>query len=211
MIQVAQQPEPPNFDALVRQPGTRFLAVNPHPTRDEWKGRDYWRHISDQLYSVYKGICAYLGEWFSKPAKSVDHFIPKSVAPTLAYEWGNYRLTSTLINNYKDNDTNIVDPFTVQLGWFVLDLPSCLIKPGTSLSSSIMSMVTNTINVLKLNDNDDLVQNRCNILKEYANGDVAFIFLRNHYPYIAAELERQGAVETVKSMFVLNQTILPSP
>ena len=200
MIPVPRQPEPNDFDRLVRKPGMEFLRTTPIPSNKDWKHNRYWKDASAELYTAYKGICSYSGEWISRPG-SVDHFIPKRRNPKLAYEWDNYRLSSPKLNNYKGDKEGIADPFVIRSGWFTLDFPSCLIKPGIGLSSAEKRLVQYTIDVLKLNDDDDLVQNRCNILVYYALDDVSFKYLRDHYPFIAAELERQGIVITVKEMF----------
>ncbi|MEW5816718.1 MAG: hypothetical protein AB1798_15160 [Spirochaetota bacterium] len=200
MIPITRQPEPKNFDRLVRKPGKKFLRNTPNPTNKDWKNNRYWQAVTVELYNAYKGICSYSGEWISRPG-SVDHFIPKRRNPYLAYEWDNYRLSSPKLNNYKGDKEGITDPFAIDFGWFVLEFPSCLIKPGLGLSTDEKRMVQYTIDVLKLNDGDDLVQNRCNILVYYAHGDISFKFLSERYKFIAAELQRQGLVETAKDMF----------
>jgi len=199
MIPVQKKVEPSNFDTLVRQPGMKFLRSNPSPTSKDWKTHRYWKNVSDEICSAYNQTCSYLGEWISKPG-SIDHFIPKSRQPNLAYEWDNYRLCDPKINNYK-GDNDVADPFGIKVGWFVLDLPSCLIKPGTGLSREEEQLVQKTIDILKLNDNDDFVQSRCDILVFYSREEVTFNFLTARYPFIASELQRQGIVETVKTMF----------
>lgn len=200
MMLVHRRPETTNFDTLVRQPGIAFLRTKPVPTKKDWDRNRYWRYISNELYSAYNSTCAYLGEWIPTPG-SIDHFIPKTVNPSLAYEWDNYRLSSQKMNNNKGSNVNIVDPFLVRPGGFILDLPSCLIHAGPGLSTIETQLIQNTIDILKLNDDDNLVQNRCNILVFYSQGDLSITFLRKRYPYIASELERQGIVETVKTMF----------
>lgn len=47
-----------------------------------------------------------------------------------------------------------------------------------------------------------LGQERCNILIEYARGDVLIGFLQRRYPFIAKEVERQGlSKEDLKTQF----------
>jgi hypothetical protein len=201
MIPVIKQNEPANFDNAVRQPGKSFLISHPNP-----KSRDFtpfWNRVSAELYRLYNGICAYTGEWFSttQTAASVDHFIPKSFAPHLAYEWDNYRLTIQKINGYKADKTGLVDPFEVQIGWFVLDIPSCIIKPNALLSNSDHAKVQYTIEVLKLNDDDAFVQRRCDIIMDYVCKDITFSFMQRKYPYIACELQRQNLIYTVGQYF----------
>jgi uncharacterized protein (TIGR02646 family) len=193
MIRINQQPEPNNFNSKVRQPGQDFLQRYPTPRGRDWK--PYWRKISKNLYQSYFGICAYTGMWFARIGNiSVDHFRPKSIYPHLAYEWTNYRLTTQKTNYYKADDDNIVDPFMVQAEWFILDFPSCLIKPGNNVTQSERSQIENTINVLKLNG-EEFVELRDNIIQNYIDGIMAFNNMNEKYPFIAYELERQNLTD----------------
>lgn len=203
MIPVKLQTEPSTFDMNVRQPGNAFLSVCPSPIHKDWGKHSYWQRASDDLYRAYGGICAYTGEWFPRTStsSSVDHFIPKSVATNLAYEWSNYRLTTQKANNNKASHMGIADPFTITSGWFVLDLPSCLVKPGEVLTNAERAMVERTINVLKLNDDDEYVQGRCDIILYYINGDISISYMWDKYPFIAHELTRQNLLVDVKDMF----------
>jgi hypothetical protein len=203
MIPVKRQNEPENFNNDVRIKGLRFLGRNPHPTSKEFGKHNYWKNINSELYRLYKGICAYTGEWFSGSQSnvSIDHFIPKTIAPRLAYEWDNYRLTTQKINNNKGDIIGLIDPFEVQFGWFILDFPSCLIKPNSDLPITEYEKVKFTIKVLKLNSDDEIVQNRCNIIIYFINGDISFKFLKERYPYIAYELERQDLIDNIQDYF----------
>lgn len=203
MIPVVQKAEPSTFNNRVRQPGQSFLASCSSPTHKDWSKHSYWQRIKDDLYSSYGGICAYTGEWFPRTsvASSVDHFIPKSIAPNLAYEWSNFRLSTQKANTNKDNSVGIADPFKILSGWFVLDIPSCLLRPGKGLPSADHQMVDFTIRVLKLNDDDDYVQGRCNVILDYIRGDISYDYMWKKYPFIAHELTRQNLLEDVKKMF----------
>jgi 5-methylcytosine-specific restriction endonuclease McrA len=86
MIPVVKQPEPDDFNQRVRIPGQEYLKTNPAPKSKEFDHHRYWSRIKPELYQLYRGICAYTGEWFPNTAASVDHFIPKSKKPQLAYE-----------------------------------------------------------------------------------------------------------------------------
>lgn len=123
MIPVAPQPEPQGFDSGVRQRGKSFLAANPGAT----KLPNYWKNTATDLYTAYKGICASTCMYFVAPG-SVDHFVPKSRRPDLAYEWSNYRLALPQVNSYKGDSVDVLDPFVVPEGWFILDFPSCLVR-----------------------------------------------------------------------------------
>lgn len=203
MIRVTLQAEPALFDVKVRKRGQTFLDTHPRPTKRDWEKHRYWKEASEDLYSAYGGICAYTGVWFSKTqtSVSVDHFMPKSVYPHLAYEWRNFRLTTQKVNEAKAAEMGLVDPFLVASGWFVLDLPSCLIKPGVSLEPSQRASIEFTIQQLKLNDDDEYVQYRCDIIMSYAVGEITQAYMWKKFPYIAHEISRQGKWDELASIF----------
>ncbi|MDR1148252.1 MAG: HNH endonuclease [Spirochaetaceae bacterium] len=198
MIPVAKQPEPKSFNEKVRLHGQLFLKNNPSPKSTQFPR--YWSEIKGNLYRQYKNICAYTGEWFPEPSVSVDHFLPKSKEPQLAYEWDNYRLTTKVMNITKGDNTGIVDPFYVQFGWFIMDFPSCLIKSSGNLNEHDRKKVDDSINILKLNSDKQTV-NRYDIISCYISDDITFDSFKEKYPYIAYELERQGLHETIAERF----------
>jgi hypothetical protein len=200
MIPVAKQQEPEYFNEKVRMPGQRFLKNIPSPTSRQFQRHNYWKHIKDDLYNLYRNICAYTGEWLPATSTSVDHFIPKSKESQLAYEWDNYRLTTGIMNNNKGEAIGLIDPFDVQTGWFVLVLPGCDIKPCTTLDEIDSKKVDHTINVLKLNSSERTNKRYC-IIQDYINNYITFDFLKRNYPYIACELERQGVRENISDYF----------
>ncbi|MDR0637444.1 MAG: hypothetical protein LBG27_00840 [Spirochaetaceae bacterium] len=202
MIPVARQEEPEDFNEKVRVPGQKFLRNNSHPNSKQFQHRNYWTHIREDLYRLYQNICAYTGEWIPVTSVSVDHFIPKSIEPQSAYEWDNYRLTTDKMNNVKGNNTGLIDPFEVKTGWFVLDVPSCYIKPWTALSGDSKKKVQYTIEILKLNSNER-TNKRHGIIQDYISNNITFDFLRRRYPYIACELERQSLRENIGDYFKL--------
>jgi hypothetical protein len=197
LIPVTPQPEPQGFDTSVRQRGNAFLAANPGAPKlpKYWKGA-----AADDLYAAYKGICAYTCMYFVAPG-SVDHFFPKSQRRDLAYEWSNYRLALPLVNSYKGESTAVIDPFVVQDGWFVMDFPSCLVRAARDLSSAITEQIEKTVQVLRLNDADPFVQERCNVAVEFLDGHLSFDFLSRRYPFLAAEIRRQGGKDVLRAVF----------
>lgn len=133
---------------------------------------------------------------------SVDHFLPKTTHPHLAYEWSNYRLACGRVNNSKGNITDIIDPFEVEDDWFLMDIPACLLRPNPVLDGPLRAKIASTINSLRLNQDDSYVQERCNILIDYARGHVTIDFLGRRYPFLAKEVERQGLdQQALKSLF----------
>lgn len=200
MIHVKLAPEPSSFDESVRKPGNRFLTKTPHPSNKEFNKNNYWKRAIRDLEAAYKRICAYSCSYLASQT-SIDHFQPKSKFPLLAYEWSNYRLASPRLNQYKADHTNILDPSEIANGWFTLDFPSCLVLPGKEIPSKIKAKVERTISVLKLNDDDSLVQNRCDLMVLYAQGDISINFLLERYPFLAMEIHRQGIQNLVTNIF----------
>lgn len=197
MIPIQQKPEPLDFNTHVRIPGVQFLSKVCCPTSKQWKKNNYWTHCSQNLYSAYEGICAYTGIWVSKSSSTVDHFIPKSNNPQLAYEWSNYRLACDKANNNK-SDEKILDPFQISNDWFLLNFPSLLVHPSKNLSTSDYDKVKKTIDILKLN-NECFIEDRLHWLNEYIY-NLDFDFLKRHAPFIAYELQRQGIKNDIVQM-----------
>lgn len=201
MIPVSPQPEPIGFDVNVRRRGRAFLRSTSNPTAQEFRPHEYWKWAALELYEAYRRICAYSCMYIPMPSGTIDHFVAKSRRPDLAYEWSNLRLALHRINTHKGNVADIVDPFGVQPGWFILDFPSCLVRPGVHLSDQIINSVETTIRVLKLNEDDIFVQERCDLMVMFAQQEVALPFLQKRYPFLAAEIVRQGIQESVAQIF----------
>jgi hypothetical protein len=196
MIPVKPQPEPERFAERVRAPGMQFLEQVPRPTSEQWGKRAYWQRALPDMRAAYDGICAYSAHWIphSTGNHSIDHFVPKSASPNLAYEWTNFRYVSARFNSRKGTRT-ILDPFELQPDWFVIDLTSFLIKPHSSLSPGQQKSVWQTIECLKLNTDDDLVDERASLVNDYRDGGISFSHLRKIAPFIAYELKRQGLLD----------------
>lgn len=190
MIRVAVAPEYPDFDTQVRKPGAAFLVTCPAPTSEQFKKKAFWSRAAKELHAAYRGICAYTAMYLPEQG-SVDHFLPKTAHPNLAYEWDNFRLASGRVNSSKGHNTEILDPFSIDDDWFHLDIPACLMRPNPALEKPIRAQVSGTINTLRLNQDDNYVQERCNILIEYAQGDITLGFLERRYPFLAKEVARQ--------------------
>jgi len=196
VIPIKEKPEPTDFLKKVGKPGAAFLQKVAHPTK--WKNREYWQNALYDLYQAYAGICTYSAQWiqFDAGAATVDHFIPKSVAPQLAYEWRNYRFASRTTNIRNGDYRDVLDPFNLKPNSVILDFPSLLIKPNPALSQSQKKKVIATIRRLKLNDDDTCVQARQHWVEAFCTG-CPFDFLKRHAPFIAYELQRQNLLETI--------------
>ena len=202
MIQVYPRPEYAAFNKDVRVPGRRFLRANPNPSSREFRGHNYWKRAKRELRRAYLR-CAYTSLRVRGSSVSVDHFLPKSKYPRLAYEWSNYRLARPSLNRNKADSEAVVDPFDVHKGWFVLDCPSCLILPGYKLAANTRHQVSSTIAVLKLNS-DELAEERRRWLTDLAVDLISFEYLKREYPFLASEVQRQGIKEDLKTLFGLN-------
>lgn len=132
---------------------------------------------------------------------TIDHFLPKTACPHLAYEWENFRLSRQKMNQRKGDTTQVMDPFAIRTGWFVLDLPSCLVRPGTGLSVVLRKRINSTINILQLNVDDSMVQERCDLLVDLADGNVTLEFLDKWYPFLSSEVRRQDVEGDLRVIF----------
>lgn len=195
MIRVEQQPAPADFDATVRQRGRRFLRINPHPTARELSRRPYWQSAKRSLYEAYAGVCAYTCHWISWDTGShtVEHFVPKSVAPQLAYEWSNFRLVCGRMNGRKGRHQDVLDPFGLDNGVFWLHFPSLQVSPSDDLPRLLKDRAWSTINRLALNDETCCVS-RLAYVTEYCTGDVTLDHLRRRAPFLHREITRQRVV-----------------
>lgn len=209
MIPVMPQPEPDIFDQRVRVPGKRFLdsLSGSKPTTKQWENHDYWKNIRFPLYNAYGRICAYSAHWIpcGSSVPNVDHYVPKSVKPAIAYEWSNYRLAGALVNALKGNSQDVLDPFTIEIDWFFLGFPSLLLHPNPELLPPIQQQIWKTIDRLRLNDNQTFVEERSAWLEPYCQGKEEFSVLKKNAPFIAYELERQNLIEDIKTMMVYRQ------
>ena len=197
VIPVVLQPEPATFAAQVRNRGRAFLRSTPRPTKDEWKKANFWMAALPDLRAAYRHICAYCCFWVPTDS-SVDHFQPKATYPNLAYEWNNFRLAHPKVNGYKADKVGLLDPFNIQPGWFILDFANCHVKPNPTTGKAVQDSVTHTITILRLNADDSLVQTRFTIVRNYSKNHCDMEFLEGYYPFIAAELKRQGIQDSIK-------------
>ncbi|MEH1849625.1 MAG: hypothetical protein V7L25_32800 [Nostoc sp.] len=108
------------------------------------------------------------------------------------------------MNARKRDFQDVLDPFQIEIDWFILDFPSLLIKVSPVLEEPVKSQVRNTIKRLKLNDDDDCVKHRQDWLIQYCKGKITFEFLKETAPFIAYELERQNLVESIA--FIMSVT-----
>jgi hypothetical protein len=189
MIRITPVSEPAEFDDRVRVPGQRFLASVLAGAKVDFTNREYWRRVLLDLHHLYDGICAYTCHWipFDTGNDTVEHFIPKSTDPQLAYEWLNYRLVCGRLNGRKGVFQDVVDPFKVTKGMFYLHFPSLCVIAGKSQKT----LADGTIERLQLNDNR-CISMRQRYVEDYVDGEITLSFVRSNAPFLAFELARQG-------------------
>jgi hypothetical protein len=172
----------------VQKPGLRAQQETPPRTPPLWRGE-----CLRQLWEAYDGICAYLCIFIPRGsgARSVDHFVPQSRRPDLLYEWSNYRLACSLMNSRKKQFEDVLDPFEVEDGWFVLDLSFLQVLPNPDLDEATRRRVQATIDRLDLNDNECL-QAREKDYDAYLKRELPYDLLERWSPFVAREMRRQG-------------------
>ena len=142
--------------------------------------------------TAYRRICAYSCFRIHPVtgARSVDHMAPKSRAWHRVYEWRNYRLCSSLLNARKNNFGDVLDPFDVEDGWFVLEFVGFQVVPASELDEGTRHQVQATIERLRLNE-AAFRTSRERDVDNYEEG-VPFDVLLEESPFVAMELRRQG-------------------
>jgi hypothetical protein len=207
MIKVRAYPEPTDFDTKVRRRGKAFLVSTPNPKNAQWRSKEFWMLSHDQLYELYGGICVYCASWTARKNSlrlagntSIDHFLPKSICPELAYEWSNFRLCRSQLNQRKDDSLDVVDPFAINSNWFQLDFFTFRIQPNPSASRIVRSRVESTLNRLSLND-ENYVKERIAVIKQYCIYGIPFSKIQRNYPFIAHEMRRTDFDTTLKPTF----------
>ena len=214
MIRVVEAPEPPDFDATVRQrgvlaikrllgqpvrapgrrPKTTYERCEDIPPRrfpalwSEPRKRD-GNSTLDDMMDAYGQRCAYLAMHIERATGSptVDHFIPKSRAWQLVYEWSNYRLSASCVNGAKGEMT-VIDPFRVEPGWFVLDLDTFLVRRGDAPIEE-HATIDATLTILNLRQ---CIAQRREYIDLFHRGEIDLALVARYAPFIAFELRRQG-------------------
>lgn len=199
MIHVILQPEPAKFDKEVRQKGLAHLTKKeialdqPLPPKTELS--PCWRACLDDLHHGYQGICAYLSVYIERVTggSGVDHFIAKSKRADLAYEWDNYRLACSTMNNRKRDYDDVLDPFAVETGWFQLELVGGRIFPNPDLDKELQEKVSATIDRLGL-DETTCREMRARRYQEYVEFQLPPDYLKRQSPFIWHEAKRLGVL-----------------
>lgn len=197
MIPVTAKPEPANFNAKVRQKGLRWLEKKEidldAAAPDGFEFNPFWRDCLDDMYELYGRVCAYGGFYIEKVtgSPSVEHFIPKSKTPRLAYEWSNYRMVCSLLNGRKSDYEDVLDPFALSPETFYLNLASGAIYPNPNLDAQSQAAAQATIKRLKLDD-DACRKRRTEDFDGYLRDGLPTEYLKRRSPFVWYEARRQG-------------------
>ena len=121
---------------------------------------------------------------------TVDHMVPKSKDWKLVYEWWNYRLACGRMNRKKREFTDVLDPFCIEDGWFVMDMVEFRVHPAATLDEGRKRRVTDTICRLGLNDLDWCETRRRHVAwyREHRMLDI----VESLFPFVAKEIVRMG-------------------
>jgi len=108
----------------------------------------YWSEIKFDLYDAYRRylqLCLSLDTRRTPGRSRWNHYKPKSKYPGKAYEWNNYRLMCGTLNGRKKDFEDVLDPFRVTNGMFVIEFPSWFVKPSANLGAGRAKQVRATI------------------------------------------------------------------
>lgn len=198
MIRVPLAKEPGRFDRCVRVPGSEFLSATPRPSTRDFKNRAYWRRSLSDLYDLYDGICAYSCHRIARDigAPTVDHFVPKKVAPRLAYEWDNLRLVCGRLNGRKGIHQDVLDPCQLRNGVFVILFPGLQVVTAGGLPEDVRRKACSTVSRLGLND-AICMSSRMEYVMEYCRGRFDGGYMQRNAPFLFREITRQGGVRKI--------------
>lgn len=185
-------PEPHDFDKGCRKKGLAWLEKNPNCKK---RPTDYWSPFRLALADGFFDRCGYGAMWIS--SGTVDHFVSVNTNKALAYEWSNYRYVESWINSSKNkcNETEILDPFEVELGWFEILLPSLQLVVSDSLPTVYKQRAENTLERLHLRNDERIVRQRQAWYQLYQAGELSLEGLNKKAPLIAAAIKKQTAFE----------------
>ncbi len=200
MIGVARAPEPENFSTTVGVKGQKLLRTSnlrPPVESKFWKGKEHWRDALDELGDSYSWVCAYAAMRIERVtgSRSVEHFKPISIYPSLAYDWNNFRLVCGLMNGRKGNFEDVLDPFEIAVTERIFDLNplSGEIRLHIECPQRFKKLARTTIQRLKLDDarcNQARLEHIDSILKK----DWSEAESKRQSPFVFARLREQGLI-----------------
>jgi len=191
VIRVEEVPEPLGFDCEARRPGNAWLAANPHAKSDSFP--DLWSPFRNDLALGFQNVCGYCAMWTGDP--SVDHYIAKESTEgrPLTYEWKNYRFADRRMNSRKRLlNARILDPYLVGSEWFEILLPKLeMIVVEERIPKYYHDDAHYTLKLLRLGNDDDIVEIRKEWYQPFIDGDVNLSYLTRKAPLIARAVKKR--------------------
>ncbi len=198
MIRVMLPQPPAEYESRVKARGEAFLRRCPSPSQAEWRKHRYWQQVHTYLYNELQGICSYSASWTPRknpPADtdqtSIDHYVPKAVDASQAYEWNNFRLCRSRLNQRKGKHRDVLDPCATGDDWFIINFTTFRIEPDPGCPPGRKAKVLATICRLELNQDRDYVYERIRVIRYYVQGHMALGDLVRKYPFIAQQMTKQ--------------------
>ncbi|HLL55851.1 MAG TPA: hypothetical protein VK447_19975 [Myxococcaceae bacterium] len=191
MIRFARVPEPPDFDAKVRDPGTQWLRSRRH---DKGRLPSLWSRVLPELRKGFHDLCAYTATYQASPG-TVDHYVPISRDSRQAFEWSNYRYAAPWINAIKKDlgPEVVLDPHEVEDDWFELLLPSCQLVVTDACPPERRGTAQAMLNRLKLGHGEQVIRYRLEWLRMYRERELTFPALEKKAPLVARAILKEKA------------------
>jgi hypothetical protein len=187
MIHVDPVPEPSDFDAQVRQPGTLWLANSNNANR---RPRDLWSPFKPFLADGFHRLCGYAAMY--EPVGTIEHYLSCENHRHLAYEWENYRFCSGWINSSKQTlDDQVLDPYEVGEDWFEILLPSLQLVLTDAVPVEQRSRAAFTLERLHLRDDERVIRQRQQWYLLFQQGMLSLEGLERVAPLIARAVRKQ--------------------
>lgn len=187
MIRVERAPEPPGFEARVRTPGRRWLALGGK------SAPGYWRRVLHELREAFQDRCAYTATWLSAPG-TVDHFVSRDEDRSLTYEWTNFRYAAAWINSSKSalRADQILDPCEIGEDWFEIVLPLCQLRVTERCPEALRGRARFMLSRLGLDHGPNVLPFRKRIYEMHQKG-LALDEVEKLAPLIARAIRKQQA------------------
>jgi hypothetical protein len=96
------------------------------------------------------------------------------------------------MNSRKREFEDVLDPFEIENGWFILEPSFLLVLPNPDLDEGRRGQVQATINRLKLND-EECLKARASFYQEYIDGHMTFALFEKWSPFVASSRDGRGS------------------
>jgi hypothetical protein len=92
------------------------------------------------------------------------------------------------LNRRKADHQDLIDPCNASSNWFEIQFTTFLLVPSPGLPTSLELAVRRTIAILMLNDDQDYLDERSEVILQYSQGKLTFTQLQQNYPFIAYQM-----------------------